>query len=169
MQPLVHLMSALLTMSASTWDAAQVLAQKQGKPILYRIVERSKEFMTTLFWSAIWILMFDASQWSFVHHTKCSTAVAGLILRLLLLGAGAVFYELEAYHSRYPVRLFRILDPLISEVELQAILDDPECIWDEWTLSDSLQSPGLALSSLPFSVTSNIIYALINTFLNIQI
>ena len=103
--------------------------------------------MTTAFWPCLWSCVFEESIWGIIAPLDRSTWLSMLILKLLFLAAGAVYYEFEVYHGRYPVRLFKILNPEVTPEELQSIADDPECMWCEFTRVHRKRFPGQLLFS----------------------
>ena len=133
--PLCSMMRSLLHMASDAWDAEQVQAHAQGRPIKYRILECAR----TTFTQPILLLMAgmlrpDAHVWLSLPAFMATVGLSLLVFQMLMRGCGAMWFNVHRPHNRlYPVVLFRLLDPDITGVEIDDIVGSRPCAWDHST------------------------------------
>eukprot|EP00971_Amphidinium_carterae_P347058 6488871-Amphidinium_carterae.6 len=144
--PLMGLMSMILTSSGQGWELEQRvqclkhLHNPQEAPRLYNAtvaanLDLEEEFYHDLQrWS-------NTCLWELVDEKSLKLSFNSLLFRMLSKQGCLVEQELRSMHQCFPFAMFQLLPP--QTVEPDHILQQPECVLDEWSVAMRSQFPTL--------------------------
>ena len=123
LEPFRVIMQAHLHMASAAWETeqrhreAKAMQGDSGNHRQYRVVVAASQTLEDQFLVSVYDLLCSKATWAFLPLASCTFAFKCLAFRMLSRMGSCVQYMLKLPHSRFPFKLFLLLeDPSLSEV-----------------------------------------------------